>query len=49
VALLALAICQRSHRQQIGRVEKRDAIVERQSLGGAELLVDFGQPGRFNT
>ena len=48
MTLLALAIRERADGEQVGSVEQRDAIVEREALPDAKLLVDLGQPGRVD-
>ena len=45
VAPLALAVRDPAERQQIGRVEQRDAVVERQPFPRVDLLGDRRQPG----
>ena len=49
VALLALAIRQRSDGEQIGRVEQRDAIVERESLAARSFSSISASPAAWMT
>ena len=46
VTLLALAIGQPAHGEQVRRLEQTHALVERQALALLQLLVDVGQSGR---
>ena len=47
--LLAFTVGQPADRQQVGRVEQAQPVVERQPLACPQLVVDFGQTGRAET